>query len=173
MCCVCMCEQCGQCVCTGWIGQKRGEKTRKWGQHPSTPQESPDPLHPYTPIHTYKHTPQQTRQQQHHLNPKQPQDPTLFSGTIRSNLDPFQAHDDAALWEALRKASLDANVRSHPLGLDQVCGVFGALWGVWGVWGVWGWGKGGGREIGLCVVGQVEMGVGGGGLLPLTVSAPL
>jgi ATP-binding cassette subfamily C (CFTR/MRP) protein 1 len=35
-----------------------------------------------------------------------PQDPTLFRGTIRSNLDPFNEHDDLALWSALRKADL-------------------------------------------------------------------
>ena len=35
-----------------------------------------------------------------------PQDPTLFRGTIRSNLDPFNEHSDLALWEALRKADL-------------------------------------------------------------------
>ncbi len=35
-----------------------------------------------------------------------PQDPTLFRGTIRSNLDPFNEHDDHALWDALRQADL-------------------------------------------------------------------
>lgn len=35
-----------------------------------------------------------------------PQDPTLFQGTVRSNLDPFQEHDDLALWSALRQADL-------------------------------------------------------------------
>lgn len=35
-----------------------------------------------------------------------PQDPTLFRGTIRSNLDPFQEHSDHDLWTALRKADL-------------------------------------------------------------------
>lgn len=29
-------------------------------------------------------------------------DPVLFSGTLRSNLDPVGEHDDAALWQALR-----------------------------------------------------------------------
>ncbi|RKO90325.1 P-loop containing nucleoside triphosphate hydrolase protein, partial [Blyttiomyces helicus] len=31
-----------------------------------------------------------------------PQDPVLFSGTVRSNLDPFNESDDAALWAALK-----------------------------------------------------------------------
>ncbi|TDL20835.1 ABC protein [Rickenella mellea] len=35
-----------------------------------------------------------------------PQDPLLFSGTIRSNLDPFNLYDDARLWDALRRAYL-------------------------------------------------------------------
>lgn len=35
-----------------------------------------------------------------------PQDPVLFRGTIRSNLDPFNQHDDARLWESLRRVHL-------------------------------------------------------------------
>jgi len=35
-----------------------------------------------------------------------PQDPLLFSGTLRSNLDPFGLHDDATLWDALKRAYL-------------------------------------------------------------------
>ncbi|TPX13454.1 uncharacterized protein E0L32_006184 [Thyridium curvatum] len=35
-----------------------------------------------------------------------PQDPTLFRGTVRSNLDPFDEHTDAELWSALRQADL-------------------------------------------------------------------
>ncbi|KAK4540267.1 hypothetical protein LTR36_009672 [Oleoguttula mirabilis] len=35
-----------------------------------------------------------------------PQDPTLFRGTIRSNLDPFNEHEDLELWNALRQADL-------------------------------------------------------------------
>ncbi|OGM41096.1 putative ABC multidrug transporter [Aspergillus bombycis] len=35
-----------------------------------------------------------------------PQDPTLFRGTIRSNLDPFDEHTDLELWSALREAHL-------------------------------------------------------------------
>uniref|UniRef100_A0A8H7Y0W3 ABC transporter n=1 Tax=Psilocybe cubensis TaxID=181762 RepID=A0A8H7Y0W3_PSICU len=35
-----------------------------------------------------------------------PQDPLLFSGTLRSNLDPFNLHDDATLWDALKRAHL-------------------------------------------------------------------
>src|SRR5271169_167626 len=35
-----------------------------------------------------------------------PQDPVLFQGTIRSNLDPFSENDDASLWAALRRVHL-------------------------------------------------------------------
>ena len=35
-----------------------------------------------------------------------PQDPTLFQGTVRSNLDPFHEHTDMTLWSALRQTGL-------------------------------------------------------------------
>ncbi|KAG9017508.1 hypothetical protein FRB90_001017 [Tulasnella sp. 427] len=35
-----------------------------------------------------------------------PQDPLLFSGTLRTNLDPFGKYDDALLWDALKRAHL-------------------------------------------------------------------
>ncbi|KAF2854807.1 hypothetical protein T440DRAFT_496167 [Plenodomus tracheiphilus IPT5] len=38
-----------------------------------------------------------------------PQDPTLFKGTIRSNLDPFHEHSDLELWASLRQADLVSN----------------------------------------------------------------
>lgn len=44
-----------------------------------------------------------------------PQDPTLFRGTVRSNLDPFSEHTDLELWSALRQADLapaDGNTNS-------------------------------------------------------------
>lgn len=41
-----------------------------------------------------------------------PQDPTLFKGTIRSNLDPFNEHSDLELWSALRQADLVSNEAS-------------------------------------------------------------
>lgn len=33
-----------------------------------------------------------------------PQDPTLFSGTLRSNLDPNDEYDDAVLWQAVQRS---------------------------------------------------------------------
>ncbi|EEP77403.1 hypothetical protein UREG_02252 [Uncinocarpus reesii 1704] len=41
-----------------------------------------------------------------------PQDPTLFRGTVRSNLDPFNQYSDLELWSALRKADLVGEVSS-------------------------------------------------------------
>lgn len=31
-----------------------------------------------------------------------PQDPILFEGTLRTNLDPLEEHSDAKIWEALK-----------------------------------------------------------------------
>ena len=41
-----------------------------------------------------------------------PQDPVLFSGTIRRNLDPFNTYGDADLWNALEDSNLSAHVKS-------------------------------------------------------------
>lgn len=42
-----------------------------------------------------------------------PQEPHLFSGTLRYNLDPFSAHSDADIWAALE----DAHIKEHFVGL--------------------------------------------------------
>lgn len=47
-----------------------------------------------------------------------PQEPVLFSGTVRSNLDPFKQYDDKHLWEVLQKAHLKEKVEKLPLKLD-------------------------------------------------------
>ncbi|VDM94999.1 unnamed protein product [Thelazia callipaeda] len=48
-----------------------------------------------------------------------PQDPVIFSGTLRMNLDPFGRFDDSVLWEALRIAHLDSLAHSFPQKLDH------------------------------------------------------
>lgn len=35
-----------------------------------------------------------------------PQEPVLFSGTMRNNLDPFDEHNDEVLWSALDEVSV-------------------------------------------------------------------
>ncbi|KAG0378549.1 hypothetical protein BGX24_003529 [Mortierella sp. AD032] len=47
-----------------------------------------------------------------------PQEPTLFAGTIRDNLDPFQELSDAELWQALERAHLKHHIASLAGGLS-------------------------------------------------------
>lgn len=39
-----------------------------------------------------------------------PQDPVIFTGSVRSNLDPFGGSTDTAIWQALKQAGLEAAV---------------------------------------------------------------
>ncbi|KAF5918884.1 hypothetical protein HPG69_005925, partial [Diceros bicornis minor] len=48
------------------------------------------------------------------------QDPVLFSGTIRFNLDPEKKCSDSTLWEALEIAQLKLVVKALPGGLDAI-----------------------------------------------------
>ncbi|KAL9034511.1 MAG: hypothetical protein Q9214_007012 [Letrouitia sp. 1 TL-2023] len=55
-----------------------------------------------------------------------PQDPTLFRGTVRSNLDPFNEHTDPELWSALRQSDLvdaESNVEDKAHGRVHLDGV--------------------------------------------------
>eukprot|EP01018_Ginkgo_biloba_P031783 Gb_37715 [translate_table: standard] len=47
-----------------------------------------------------------------------PQTPVLFSGTVQFNLNPFNEHNDADLWEALERVHLKDVIRRSYLGLD-------------------------------------------------------
>ncbi|GJJ72930.1 ATP-binding cassette, subfamily C (CFTR/MRP), member 1 [Entomortierella parvispora] len=47
-----------------------------------------------------------------------PQDPTLFAGTVRENLDPFSEREDAELWTALERAHLKDHIASLVGGLS-------------------------------------------------------
>jgi len=54
-----------------------------------------------------------------------PQDPVLFSGTIRFNLDPFNLHNDSDLWDALDKSNMKHFVEEFDEGLDSFVSEYG------------------------------------------------
>lgn len=43
-----------------------------------------------------------------------PQNPVLFSGTLRTNLDPYNQHTDQELWDVLSMTSLKIVVSVRP-----------------------------------------------------------
>ncbi|KAG0288499.1 hypothetical protein BGZ98_004237 [Dissophora globulifera] len=47
-----------------------------------------------------------------------PQDPTLFAGTVRDNLDPFEEHADKDIWEALERSHLKTYISKLEGGLS-------------------------------------------------------
>ncbi|KAI8821599.1 P-loop containing nucleoside triphosphate hydrolase protein [Chytriomyces cf. hyalinus JEL632] len=47
-----------------------------------------------------------------------PQDPILFSGTVRTNMDPFNEHDDITIWSALEASGLKGAVAEMDGQLD-------------------------------------------------------
>ncbi|XP_021899667.1 putative ABC transporter C family member 15 [Carica papaya] len=59
-----------------------------------------------------------------------PQDPTLFQGTMRTNLDPLQEHSDQEIWEVLRKCHLVDIVRQDKRLLDAPVAEDGKNWSV-------------------------------------------
>ncbi|KAG9508844.1 Multidrug resistance-associated protein 1, partial [Fragariocoptes setiger] len=54
-----------------------------------------------------------------------PQDPVLFSGTLRFNLDPLQLYTDEAIWRALDQAHLRTHINALSKGLDTKVAEYG------------------------------------------------
>ncbi|CAA0833737.1 ABC transporter C family member 3 [Striga hermonthica] len=59
-----------------------------------------------------------------------PQDPILFQGTLRMNLDPLQQHSDQQIWEVLHKCHLAENVKQDDRLLDGPVAEDGENWSV-------------------------------------------
>ena len=49
-----------------------------------------------------------------------PQDPVMFSASVRFNLDPFNEHSDMDVWDALRSVHMDQHVSSLPGKLEEM-----------------------------------------------------
>ncbi|BAU02169.1 hypothetical protein VIGAN_11161900 [Vigna angularis var. angularis] len=57
-----------------------------------------------------------------------PQDPTLFNGTVRYNLDPLSQHSDKEIWEVLGKCQLREVVQEKEEGLNSSVVEDGSNW---------------------------------------------
>ncbi|KAH8298106.1 hypothetical protein KR018_006856, partial [Drosophila ironensis] len=59
-----------------------------------------------------------------------PQEPVLFSGTMRYNLDPFEQYPDEKLWQALEEVHLKEEISELPTGLQSTISEGGANFSV-------------------------------------------
>jgi ABC-type multidrug transport system fused ATPase/permease subunit len=50
-----------------------------------------------------------------------PQDPTLFQGTVRTNLDPLEKHSDQEIWEVESKLFLTEIGFQYTLFTQPIC----------------------------------------------------
>ncbi|KAH7682394.1 Xenobiotic-transporting ATPase protein [Dioscorea alata] len=57
-----------------------------------------------------------------------PQDPTLFKGSVKYNLDPLGQHTDTEIWEVLDKCQLREAVQGKEKGLDSLVVEDGSNW---------------------------------------------
>ncbi|KAK9889087.1 hypothetical protein WA026_004359 [Henosepilachna vigintioctopunctata] len=59
-----------------------------------------------------------------------PQEPVLFSGSMRKNLDPFEEYDDELLWNALEQVELKETVEEMTHGLNAIVSESGSNFSV-------------------------------------------
>ncbi|XP_042479352.1 ABC transporter C family member 3-like isoform X2 [Macadamia integrifolia] len=57
-----------------------------------------------------------------------PQDPIMFEGTLRSNLDPFEKYTDEQIWEVLDRCQLGDEIRKKEEKLDSTVNENGENW---------------------------------------------
>ncbi|WCJ26437.1 ABC transporter C family member 10 [Euphorbia peplus] len=57
-----------------------------------------------------------------------PQEPTLFVGSVRYNLDPFSEHSDEKIWQVVEKCHLQAAIQGKEGGLDSPVTQDGSNW---------------------------------------------
>ncbi|CAN1254228.1 ABC transporter C family member 6 [Linum perenne] len=57
-----------------------------------------------------------------------PQDPTLFCGSVRYNLDPLSEHTDQEIWEVLKKCQLHEAIQQKEEGLSTQVAEDGTNW---------------------------------------------
>ncbi|XP_023805565.1 multidrug resistance-associated protein 4-like [Oryzias latipes] len=58
------------------------------------------------------------------------EDPVLFTGTMRKNLDPFHQHSDEALWKALDELQLKSAADELPQKLETILAESGSNFSV-------------------------------------------
>ncbi|KAB1204959.1 ABC transporter C family member 10 [Morella rubra] len=59
-----------------------------------------------------------------------PQDPTLFNGTVRYNLDPLSQYSDQEIWEVIGKSQLQEALQEKGKGLESLVVGDGSNWSV-------------------------------------------
>ncbi|KAB1204954.1 ABC transporter C family member 10 [Morella rubra] len=59
-----------------------------------------------------------------------PQDPTLFNGTVRYNLDPLSRYSDQEIWEVIGKSQLQEALQEKGKGLESLVVGDGSNWSV-------------------------------------------